>query len=109
MCERGLFRRPVQCPDPVGALEGHVFEHVDHPTQARRLVAYADVDEGLEGDDGGSLPRKEEEGPAVLQVMLNDNLLQGLWPEVGVGARTLEGEQETERDGEHGSASKGAF
>ena len=69
----------------VGALEGHVLEHVREAGAAGGIVHRADVHIGVEGHHRRLMPFNDQEGEAVGQRELGDfffEVLEGL----GVGA-----------------------
>ena len=75
--ERGLLLRVVRRPDPVGALEGHVLEHVREPRDPGHLAIAAHVHVREEGEDRRLGALAHENRQAVRERLDAHLLLEG--------------------------------
>jgi hypothetical protein len=96
--ERGLLLRVVRRPDPVGALEGHVLEHVCEPRDPWHLAIAAHVHVREEGEDRrlGALAHENRE---PVRERLDAHLLLE-------GGHVLGAGWNRDRHGEHGEGKK---
>ena len=68
LCQSWLFGGVIRGADLVGALEGHVLEHVREAGLAHRVLHGTGIDQGEEGEDRSLRALADDDGQAVGQL-----------------------------------------
>src|SRR5690348_4248794 len=71
-----MFSRPVLCPDLLGALECHMFEHMGEPGAFAGVINRPDIDVGMESHHWRFMSFENDEVQAIREGKFSDFLLK---------------------------------